>query len=222
MQAGRDHDWNDVMTSASPAACVTVKATDPLYILYTSGTTGQPKGVVRDNGGHIVALKWSMKNIYGMEPGEVFWSASDVGWVVGHSYIVYAPLFAGNTTILFEGKPVGTPDPGTFWRVISQHNVAALFTAPTAFRAIKKEDPNAEYLKKYDLSGFRTLFLAGERTDPDTLHWAEETLRVPVIDHWWQTETGWAICGNPMGIEHLPVKEGSPSKPMPGWDPQGD
>ena len=218
MQAGRDHDWNDVMASASPAACVTVKATDPLYILYTSGTTGQPKGVVRDNGGHIVALKWSMKNIYGMEPGEVFWSASDVGWVVGHSYIVYAPLFAGNTTILFEGKPVGTPDPGTFWRIISQHNVAALFTAPTAFRAIKKEDPNAEYLNKYDLSGFRTLFLAGERTDPDTLHWAEETLRVPVIDHWWQTETGWAICGNPMGIEHLPVKEGSPSKPMPGWD----
>lgn len=218
MHAGRDCDWNDLMASASPAACVTVKATDPLYILYTSGTTGQPKGVVRDNGGHIVALKWSMKNIYGVEPGEVFWAASDVGWVVGHSYIVYAPLFAGNPTVLFEGKPVGTPDPGAFWRVISQHRVAALFTAPTAFRAIKKEDPNAEHLKKYDLSGFHTLFLAGERTDPDTLHWAENKLQVPVIDHWWQTETGWAICGNPMGIEHLPVKEGSPSKPIPGWD----
>ena len=218
MQAGRDHDWNQIMAAASPADCVSVKATDPLYILYTSGTTGQPKGVVRDNGGHIVALKWSMKHIYGVEPGEVFWAASDVGWVVGHSYIVYAPLFAGNTSILYEGKPVGTPDPGAFWRVLSQHNVSALFTAPTAFRAIKKEDPSGEYLKKYDLSNFRTLFLAGERTDPDTLHWAEDMLQVPVIDHWWQTETGWAICSNSIGIEHLPVKEGSPTKPVPGWN----
>ena len=218
MTAGRDHDWNDVMANAVPADCVTVKATDPLYIIYTSGTTGQPKGVVRDNGGHIVALKWSMKNIYGVDPGEVFWAASDVGWVVGHSYIIYAPLFAGNTAILYEGKPVGTPDPGAFWRVISEHNVSTLFTAPTAFRAIKKEDPTGEYLKKYDMSAFKTLFLAGERTDPDTLHWAEDKLQVPVIDHWWQTETGWAICANCIGIEHLPIKEGSPSKPVPGWD----
>ncbi len=218
MEPGRDHDWNEIMEAASPVDCVSVNATDPLYILYTSGTTGQPKGVVRDNGGHIVALKWSMKHIYGVEPGEVFWAASDVGWVVGHSYIVYAPLFAGNTTILYEGKPVGTPDPGAFWRVLSQHNVSTLFTAPTAFRAIKKEDPSGEYLKKYDLSNLRTLFLAGERTDPDTLHWAEEKLQVPVIDHWWQTETGWAICSNSIGIEHLPVKEGSPTKPVPGWN----
>ena len=218
MTAGRDHDWNDVMANAVPADCVTVKATDPLYIIYTSGTTGQPKGVVRDNGGHIVALKWSMKNIYGVDPGEVFWAASDVGWVVGHSYIIYAPLFAGNTAILYEGKPVGTPDPGAFWRVISEHKVSTLFTAPTAFRAIKKEDPTGEYLKKYDMSALKTLFLAGERTDPDTLHWAEEKLQVPVIDHWWQTETGWAICSNCIGIEHLPIKEGSPSKPVPGWD----
>ena len=218
MTAGRDHDWNDVMANAVPADCVTVKATDPLYIIYTSGTTGQPKGVVRDNGGHIVALKWSMKNIYGVDPGEVFWAASDVGWVVGHSYIIYAPLFAGNTAILYEGKPVGTPDPGAFWRVISEHKVSTLFTAPTAFRAIKKEDPTGEYLKKYDMSAFKTLFLAGERTDPDTLHWAEDKLQVPVIDHWWQTETGWAICANCIGIEHLPIKEGSPSKPVPGWD----
>ena len=218
MTAGRDYDWNDVMANAVPADCVTVKATDPLYIIYTSGTTGQPKGVVRDNGGHIVALKWSMKNIYGVDPGEVFWAASDVGWVVGHSYIIYAPLFAGNTAILYEGKPVGTPDPGAFWRVISEHKVSTLFTAPTAFRAIKKEDPTGEYLKKYDMSAFKTLFLAGERTDPDTLHWAEDKLQVPVIDHWWQTETGWAICSNCIGIEHLPIKEGSPSKPVPGWD----
>ena len=218
MTAGRDHDWNDVMANAVPADCVTVKATDPLYIIYTSGTTGEPKGVVRDNGGHIVALKWSMKNIYGVDPGEVFWAASDVGWVVGHSYIIYAPLFAGNTAILYEGKPVGTPDPGAFWRVISEHKVSTLFTAPTAFRAIKKEDPTGEYLKKYDMSAFKTLFLAGERTDPDTLHWAEDKLQVPVIDHWWQTETGWAICANCIGIEHLPIKEGSPSKPVPGWD----
>ena len=218
MQPGRDHDWNEIVAAAKPAPCVPVKATDPLYILYTSGTTGQPKGVVRDNGGHIVALKWSMKHIYGVEPGEVFWAASDVGWVVGHSYIVYAPLFAGNTTILFEGKPVGTPDPGAFWRILAEHKVSVMFTAPTAFRAIKKEDPNGEHLKKYDLSKFRTLFLAGERTDPDTLHWAEDKLKVPVIDHWWQTETGWAICANLIGIEHLPVKEGSPSKPAPGWN----
>ena len=218
MLPDRDHDWESLQSGAQPVPCVPVKATDPLYILYTSGTTGQPKGVVRDNGGHIVALKWSMKHIYGVEPGEVFWAASDVGWVVGHSYIVYAPLFAGNTSILYEGKPVGTPDPGAFWRVIAEHNVAALFTAPTAFRAIKKEDPNAQHLAKYDLSGLRTLFLAGERTDPDTLHWAEEKLKVPVIDHWWQTETGWAICANLMGIEQLPIKEGSPSKPVPGWN----
>ena len=218
LTAGLDHDWNDVMASAVPSDCVTVKATDPLYIIYTSGTTGQPKGVVRDNGGHIVALKWSMKNIYGVDPGEVFWAASDVGWVVGHSYIIYAPLFAGNTAILYEGKPVGTPDPGAFWRVISEHKVSTLFTAPTAFRAIKKEDPTGEYLKKYDMSAFKTLFLAGERTDPDTLHWAEDKFQVPVIDHWWQTETGWAICANSIGIEHLPIKEGSPSKPVPGWD----
>ena len=218
MQPDRDHDWESLQSGAQPVPCVPVKATDPLYILYTSGTTGQPKGVVRDNGGHIVALKWSMKHIYGVEPGEVFWAASDVGWVVGHSYIVYAPLFAGNTSILYEGKPVGTPDPGAFWRVIAEHNVAALFTAPTAFRAIKKEDPNAQHLAKYDLSGLRTLFLAGERTDPDTLHWAEDKLKVPVIDHWWQTETGWAICANLMGVEQLPVKEGSPSKPVPGWN----
>ncbi len=218
MTDGFDYDWNDLMAQAQPADCVPVEATDPLYILYTSGTTGVPKGVVRDNGGHIVSLKWSMKNIYGVEPGEVFWAASDVGWVVGHSYIVYAPLFAGNTTVMFEGKPVGTPDPGTFWRVIADHGVAALFTAPTAFRAIKKEDPDAEHLKKHSLSKFKTLFLAGERTDPDTLHWAEDKLKVPVIDHWWQTETGWAICANLAGVELLPIKEGSPTKPVPGWN----
>ncbi len=218
LQPGRDHDWETLQASAEQVPCVTVKATDPLYILYTSGTTGQPKGVVRDNGGHIVALKWSMKNIYGVEPGEVFWAASDVGWVVGHSYITYAPLFAGNTTILYEGKPVGTPDPGAFWRVIAQHKVSALFTAPTAFRAIKKEDPDGAHLSNYDLSSLRTLFLAGERTDPDTLHWAEDKLKVPVIDHWWQTETGWAICANLVGIETLPIKEGSPSKAVPGWN----
>ncbi len=217
---GTDYCWNEQMAQAQPVDCVAVKATDPLYIIYTSGTTGQPKGVVRDTGGHIVALKWSMKNIYGVEPGEVFWAASDVGWVVGHSYIIYAPLFAGNTTILYEGKPVGTPDPGAFWRVISQHNVSTLFTAPTAFRAVKKEDPTAEHLKKHDMSCFRTLFLAGERTDPDTLHWAEDKLQVPVIDHWWQTETGWSICSNCIGIETIAIKEGSPSKPVPGWDLQ--
>jgi propionyl-CoA synthetase len=219
---GRDHDWaglvQDAKSRGRTAGCVSVAATDPLYILYTSGTTGQPKGVVRDNGGHMVALKWSMRNHYGVEPGEVFWAASDVGWVVGHSYIVYAPLLHGSATVLYEGKPVGTPDAGAFWRVIAEHKVAALFTAPTAFRAIKKEDPRGELIKKYDLRAFRTLFLAGERADPETIRWAEDKLGVPVIDHWWQTETGWAICGNPVGLGQLPVKHGSPTVPMPGYD----
>jgi propionyl-CoA synthetase len=216
--AGRDHDWNEVETKASPADCVPVAATDPLYILYTSGTTGVPKGIVRDNGGHAVALYWTMKHIYNVEPGDVYWAASDVGWVVGHSYIIYGPLLYGATTIVYEGKPVGTPDPGAFWRVISEHGVKCLFTAPTAFRAIKREDPQGEFLKKYDISKFDTLFLAGERTDPDTYHWASDMLQRPVIDHWWQTETGWAIAANPLGIEHLPVKPGSPTKPAPGYD----
>jgi propionyl-CoA synthetase len=215
---GRDLDWGDFLSGAPAAECVPVAATDPLYILYTSGTTGVPKGVVRDNGGHAVALKWSMGNIYGMGAGEVYWAASDIGWVVGHSYIVYAPLLKGCTTVLYEGKPVGTPDPGAFWRLISQHGVNALFTAPTAFRAIKKEDPGGTYIGKHDLSRFRTLFLAGERCDPDTLHWAEEHLRVPVIDHWWQTETGWAIAANCVGMGMLPVKPGSPTKAVPGYD----
>ncbi len=216
--AGRDVDWNDAMASATPADCVPVAATDPLYILYTSGTTGQPKGVVRDNGGHVVSLKWTMKNIYNVDAGDVYWAASDVGWVVGHSYIVYAPLFKGCTTILFEGKPVGTPDAGVFWRVISEHKVKTMFTAPTAFRAIKREDPNAELMKKYDLSNFKALFLAGERTDPNTLHWARNALNVPVVDHWWQTETGWAIAANCIGLHEFTVKEGSPTKPAPGWN----
>ena len=216
--AGRDIDWAEAVAKAEPAECVPVKATDPLYILYTSGTTGQPKGVVRDNGSHAVALRWTMTNIYNVKPGEVYWAASDVGWVVGHSYIVYAPLLTGCTTVVFEGKPVGTPDPGTFWRVIEQHKVGTLFTAPTAFRAIKREDPDANYLKKYDLSHFRALFPAGERSDPDTLHWAEDNLNVPVIDHWWQTETGWAISGNPLGVHLFPIKYGSATRPMPGWD----
>ncbi|MFD2112296.1 propionyl-CoA synthetase [Thiorhodococcus fuscus] len=217
---GRDLSWTEALASAEPADCVPVAATDPLYILYTSGTTGQPKGVVRDNGGHAVAMAWSMKNIYNIDPGEVFWAASDVGWVVGHSYIVYAPLLIGGTTIVYEGKPVGTPDPGAFWRVIEEHKVSTLFTAPTAFRAIKREDPNAEHLARYDLSGLRALFLAGERCDPDTLNWAEKILGVPVIDHWWQTETGWAIAANCLGIEQLPVKAGSPTCAVPGYNVQ--
>ncbi len=217
---GRDLDWNEVTAGATPHGCVPVAATDPLYILYTSGTTGEPKGVVRDNGGHLVALDWTMNHVYGVEPGEVYWAASDIGWVVGHSYIVYGPLIHGCTSVLFEGKPVGTPDAGVFWRVISQHKVACLFTAPTAFRTIKRVDPKGEFIKKYDLSGFRTLFLAGERLDPDTLRWAQDLLKVPVLDHWWQTETGWPICANCVGLGMLPVKPGSPTKPVPGWDVQ--
>jgi propionyl-CoA synthetase len=217
---GRDLDWEQAVAAAEPADCVPVNANDPLYILYTSGTTGQPKGVVRDTGGSIAALKWSMKNIYNVEPGDVYWAASDVGWVVGHSYIVYGPLFGGNTTVIYEGKPVGTPDPGAFWRVISEYNVKVMFTAPTAFRAIKKEDPQGEYLAKYDLSCLQALFLAGERCDPHTLEWAQEKLQVPVIDHWWQTETGWPICSNCLGIELLPVVPGSPARAVPGYDVQ--
>ena len=215
--SGRDIDWDEAMARATPTDWVPVAATDPLYILYTSGTTGEPKGVLRDNGGHAVALQWSMRNIYGVAPGEVYWAASDIGWVVGHSYIVYAPLFNGNTTVLFEGKPVGTPDAGAFWRVISQHDVKCLFTAPTGFRAIKREDPDGELVKEYDLSGLGTLFLAGERSDPATLEWAERHLGVPVVDHWWQTETGWPIASNCAGLGLLPVKHGSPTKPVPGW-----
>ncbi|MYF05647.1 MAG: propionyl-CoA synthetase, partial [Holophagales bacterium] len=213
-----DRDWHDAIAAAEAVDCVPVQATDPLYILYTSGTTGVPKGVVRDNGGHLVALDWSMANVYGMSPGEVYWAASDIGWVVGHSYIVYAPLIHGCTTVLYEGKPVGTPDASAFWRVISQHNVSALFTAPTAFRAIKREDPRGELIGRFDLSCLRTLFLAGERADPDTVQWAEDKLGVPVIDHWWQTETGWAIAANCVGLGALPVKHGSPTKVVPGYD----
>ncbi|WP_214316645.1 propionyl-CoA synthetase [Nonomuraea sediminis] len=215
---GRDLDWAATLAQADPADCVSVAATDPLYILYTSGTTGLPKGVVRDNGGHAVALHWSMSNVYGAAPGEVYWAASDVGWVVGHSYIVYGPLLAGCTTVLYEGKPVGTPDPGAFWRVVAIHGVRTLFTAPTAIRAIKKEDPSGAFTGKWDLSGLRYLFLAGERLDPDTYHWACDLLGIPVIDHWWQTETGWPIAANCVGIEPLPIKPGSPTKPVPGYD----
>ncbi len=220
--SGRDHDWAGLREAAvkagKTAECVPVAATDPLYILYTSGTTGKPKGVVRDNGGHLVALKWSMDNLYGVNPGEVWWCGSDIGWVVGHSYIVYAPLLHGCTTIAYEGKPVGTPDAGAFWRVIAEHGAVSLFTSPTAFRAVKKEDPQAALLARYDLTRFRSLFLAGERADPDTVKWAENILKVPVIDHWWQTETGWAIAGNPLGLGQLPVKRGSATVAMPGYD----
>ena len=215
---GRDLDWADVIAGADPVDPVPVAATDPLYVLYTSGTTGKPKGIVRDNGGHAVALLWSMRHLYDIAPGDVFWAASDVGWVVGHSYIVYAPLLLGATTVLYEGKPVGTPDPGAFWRVAAEHGVKALFTAPTAIRAIRKEDPEGSYVGDYDLSGLKYLFLAGERLDPDTYHWASDKLGIPVVDHWWQTETGWAIAANPMGTEALPIKAGSPTVPMPGYD----
>ena len=218
LNPGRDLDWSEALAGAEPADCVPLAATDPLYILYTSGTTAKPKGVVRDNGGHAVALRWSMANIYDTGPGEVFWAASDVGWVVGHSYIVYAPLLTGCTTVLYEGKPVGTPDAGAFWRVIAEHGVKAMFTAPTAFRAIKKEDPDGKLSRPYDLSGLAYLFLAGERLDPETYRWAGELLGVPVVDHWWQTETGWAIAADPMGLEQLPTKAGSPTMPMPGYD----
>ena len=218
--AGRDHDWTELMAAASPADPVPVAATDPLYVLYTSGTTGKPKGIVRDNGGHAVALTWSMRNIYDVEPGEVFWAASDVGWVVGHSYIVYAPLLAGATTVLYEGKPVGSPDPGAFWRVAAEHRVKVLFSAPTAIRAIRKEDPDGSHIGRYDLSALKYLFQAGERLDPDTYEWASAKLGIPVIDHWWQTETGWAIAANPVGVEALPLKAGSPTVPMPGYDVQ--
>ena len=215
---GRDVEWTDALAGSDPAPCVSVEATDPLYILYTSGTTGEPKGIVRDNGSHAVALAWTMKNVYDVAPSETYWAASDIGWAVGHSYIVYAPLFHGCTTVLYEGKPVGIPDAGAFWRVIAQHGVCTLFTAPTTFRAIRQQDPEGDLIADYDLGGFRALFLAGERCDPDTLRWAERKLGVPVIDHWWQTETGWPMAANCLGIERLPVVPGSPTRPVPGWD----
>ncbi|HTQ19459.1 propionyl-CoA synthetase [Mycobacterium sp.] len=218
LTAGRDLDWHQLMASSEPADPVPVAATDPLYVLYTSGTTGKSKGIVRDNGGHAVALLWSMRHVYDIQPGDVFWAASDVGWVVGHSYIVYGPLLLGATTLLYEGKPVGTPDPGAYWRVASEHRVKALFTAPTAIRAIRKEDPDGTHLAQYDLSALRYLFQAGERLDPDTYTWASDKLGIPVIDHWWQTETGWAIAANPVGVERFPIKPGSPTLPMPGYD----
>ena len=220
LEDGRDVDWHGFQAGVDPAECVMVPGNHPAYILYTSGTTGQPKGVIRHTGGQLVALNWTMKAIYNVEPGDVFWAASDVGWVVGHSYICYAPLIHGNTTIVFEGKPVGTPDAGTFWRVISEHNVKSFFTAPTAFRAVKREDPKGELVRKYDLSCLKQVYLAGERADPDTIVWARDQLGVPVVDHWWQTETGWAIAANPIGIEEVPIKLGSPSVPMPGYDVQ--
>lgn len=215
---GRDHDWYEVQHGAAPAECVAVEGNHPAYILYTSGTTGQPKGVIRPTAGHLVALNWSMKNVYNVDPGDVFWAASDVGWVVGHSYICYAPLIHGNTSVVFEGKPVGTPDAGTFWRVMADHKVRSFFTAPTAFRAVKREDPTGEFIRKHDLSNLEIVYLAGERADPDTINWAARMLDKPIIDHWWQTETGWPIAANPVGIEHLPVKVGSPSVAMPGYD----
>jgi propionyl-CoA synthetase len=218
LEPGRDLDWEEAIAGPEPASCVPVEATDPLYILYTSGTTGQPKGIVRDNGGHAVALAWTMKHVYDVEPGEVYWAASDIGWTVGHSYTVYGPLFHGCTTVLYEGKPVGTPDAGAFWRVIAEHGICTLFTAPTAFRAIRQQDPDGEHIRRYDLSRFRALFLAGERCDPETLRWAQEKLAVPVIDHYWQTETGWPVAANCIGIERLPVVPGSPTRPVPGWD----
>ena len=216
----RDHDWAKTTAAAQPVPCVMVESDHPLYVLYTSGTTGQPKGIVRDHGGHCVALRWTMSNFYNAKPGDVFWAASDIGWIVGHSYIVYAPLLNRNTTVVFEGKPVGMPDAGTFWRIVNEYNVKTLFTAPTALRAIKKEDPNGELAKNYDLSCLEALFLAGERCDPDTIHWATEHLRCDVIDHWWQTETGWVIAGNPLGIEKFPIKLGSSTKAIPGYDIQ--